>query len=1015
MPEEMRGDEPPPLKRVVIRRKLVPPELGDRVVPRERLTGLVRSRLERSPVLAVSATAGSGKTTAVVLALRELGRPVAWLSLDGSEAAGGRLLVYLEAAVEQHVPEAGQVATDALRSSIPVAEAAGLMAESLFGSGLVLVCDNVERVSQSDAAMEVLSAMARYVPAGVNLILLSRTAIPLDPGSTIELGRIGHVGEADLAFEVGEAAAALRELERSDVDPVAAIRMTGGWVTGVIFEGWRAPDPHDRHGDRASLHDYIGAHIVHGLTPEERQFLVRTSLLDEVTAEDARALGERDAVRIMAGLRRYHLPIAWGSGGTRFGAYPRFREYLVELLGHEAPEVVAAVRRRHATLLLDRGEREEAVDALLALGDVENAWRQAAFALPAMVERMDFAPAARWLDTFDVARRATTPEVDAVVLRVAFALEECRRGVELFDRRDDTWLDALGRIDDGEPLALLTWCLWHAGRLAEAAEVVTRLPEGRSRDVALTMLAMSHDDSPLPFPGYSSAPSGLLDGLLMRIAYMRGRLEGLDEPGSYGPWRTVMGAPWVVAAQWAAGRIEQAVSLYEERRGAERPLWLHTFDAVDLMVDLGRADDAWKCLERGRMLTDRSGSQIYQVLIRITEAKLCLRLHQDPEAADRALHEADLRGAQQHAFLRELGRMWKGLTLLSQDRNEEARTTLAAAVAGMKTGDRRLELATALAYLAEAEWRLGDEDASARSTDLALTVATDVGARHVLLAALADVPGVAVRAADSEPVRMARWHEMTSLLAREGPVRVSGGAPRLVLEQFGEPVLTVDDRRVQPRLSKSMELLSYLIAQPGRTATRQELLDVLFDGRNDSAGRSYLRQALYRLREVLPPELGPVQEDDRYSIAGSDVVVGSAEAVLNSLAQADRQDGETRMRTLNRALAQTERGPFLATLSSPWVDARRAEIDDRITGARLDAARLAFRLDRYREARGHVNDVLRRDPYREQAWQLVLSLAQASGNDDAVLALYQQYVATMRELGMPPSAEVHRLVTRLRQ
>jgi LuxR family maltose regulon positive regulatory protein len=32
-----------------------------------------------------------------------------------------------------------------------------------------------------------------------------------------------------------------------------------------------------------------------------------------------------------------------------------------------------------------------------------------------------------------------------------------------------------------------------------------------------------------------------------------------------------------------------------------------------------------------------------------------------------------------------------------------------------------------------------------------------------------------------------------------------------------------------------------------------------------------------------------------------------------------------------------------------------------------------------------------------------------------VLALYQQYVATMRELGMPPSAEVHRLVTRLRQ
>jgi hypothetical protein len=80
------------------------------------------------------------------------------------------------------------------------------------------------------------------------------------------------------------------------------------------------------------------------------------------------------------------------------------------------------------------------------------------------------------------------------------------------DRICDAWAPSLRR------LALLTWCLWHAGRLAEAAEVVTRLPEGRSRDIALTMLALSHNESPPPFPGFSTAPSGPLDGVLMRIA-----------------------------------------------------------------------------------------------------------------------------------------------------------------------------------------------------------------------------------------------------------------------------------------------------------------------------------------------------------------------------------------------------------------------------------------------------------------------------------------------------------------
>ena len=63
--------------------------------------------------------------------------------------------------------------------------------------------------------------------------------------------------------------------------------------------------------------------------------------------------------------------------------------------------------------------------------------------------------------------------------------------------------------------------------------------------------------------------------------------------------------------------------------------------------------------------------------------------------------------------------------------------------------DRLLELPTAAVYLAEAEWRAGDEDAADRAADLALEAARRQGSNHVLLQALADFPAVVVAPAST--------------------------------------------------------------------------------------------------------------------------------------------------------------------------------------------------------------------------------------------------------------------------
>jgi DNA-binding SARP family transcriptional activator len=997
--------------RALIRRKLVPPVLGDAVVRRPGLTDLIRDHLAGSEVVTVCAAAGAGKSTAVAAALDDIGRPLAWLTLDGTEAAAGRLLHYLEAAVRPHAPEAEGAATDALAAGLPVGEAAGLLAESLHGSGIVLVCDNVERVVHSHGAMTALSALVRYVPSGVGLVLISRVAIPLDAGATSEIERIAEISDHDLAFSVPEAAEALRRAGREAIDPAEAVRHAGGWVTGVLFAG-SSPTLHSP--DR--LHRYLAGQVLGELPDEEREFLIRTSPLAEVSIEDARALGVVDPGRLIASLRGRHLPVAWPREHT-FAIGPQFRDYLLSLLELVDVAELQTLRRNHARLLIKRGELEEAVDVLLDVGDHDQALQLTVGLLPRLVERMDLEAAARWLDSFPAAAAAPGAQMSSDILRVAFGLEQPKRGVALLDSYGWDWVSALAEHHEDttdEAVALLVWCLWHMNDLDQARRIAALLRPGRARAIADAILSLSSDDAPREFPEFTATPSGPLDGILMRVAYVQGRLHGLDSPGVHGPWRSVVGAPWIIAALRATGQIEQAMTLYERNRDKPQPLWLHGVDAAELMADLGRAEDAWAAVQKGWEQQALTGSAVYAALLHIVEARLHLRLHRAAAAAMDALDAANECGAQMHSLTREFEMLWRGLAHLLRGEDALARDVLSAAARSMQKTGHRLELVAATTYLSEAQWRTGNEEAADEAAALALRVADDMGAIHLLLAALEDVPAVAVRGADTEPHRTSRWHELTTLLARRGGVTVTASHPRIVLEEFGEPALFLDDVDVTPRLRKSTELLARIIAAPGRSVSRADLLDGLFQSRSQPAARSYLRQALYRLREILPEELSPVLDRDRVSVPGPEILVGTAEEVLARISQADRQEGETRLMTLTEALARSDRGPYLAGMTSSWVDARRAEVHERLLRARLDLARTAYRLGRYWESSTAVDVVLRHEAYHEDAWLLRLSLAQASGSDDGVLATYQRYLAAMRDLGVPPSVVVQRHVSRLR-
>src|SRR5581483_4335554 len=667
----------------------------------------------------------------------------------------------------------------------------------------------------------------------------------------------------------------------------------GGRVAGVLFEAWRSADHVAGIGGEADpLHGYLGSQVFEQLAPDEQELLVRTALLPEVTAARAEALGCDGAAAVLSALHLKHLPVTWR--GETMRCHTRFREYLVARLERRPQAEVRGLRRAWGEVLEHDGHAEDAVEAYLAAGVLESALRAAEGAIDAVAERLDFAVVKRWLDALLPLAPPGHEQLTRAEVMLAIACERYADGARVADRLREA--GELDHLVEASPKAaeMIAWCLWHCGRIEESRELVAGVEGGSP---PLDYLLRLVDDRGAAPPVEPELTGGLLDALTMRVRYAHGRLREVAEPPS-SPWAAAVSAPWRISGLRALGRLDEALVLYEEASVAEwAPVWFHAIVAPELMIDLGRERDARQTIAHGRALIRTSGSVLFDLLNRLIEVKLELRLRRDHERADALLLALAARPEMSaYGFVREQVETWSGMVLLLRNQHAAAVRRLRRAVRSMQRSDRILELPTAAVHLAEAEWRLGNDDASDRAADIAAAAAARQGSNHILLQALADFPSVASRRLDADADADSTWHELgRALVARDVPLAVAGGTD-VVLDEFA-PALYVAGEPVRPRIRKSYELLAYLLAA-GRPVARTELLDALFDGRADASAGSYLRQAAHRLREVLPPDVELAADGDRLRLGGR--VQSELERAESLLARAAHLADEPRLERLEQ-------------------------------------------------------------------------------------------------------------------
>jgi DNA-binding SARP family transcriptional activator len=994
----------------LVEAKCIVPAAPERLVARPRLIAdLVRlTRAHR--VIDVTATAGAGKTTLVVQTALELGRPVGWLTLDDTDAAPGRLLTYLDAAIRRAVPETPDVVADALAAQVVHPEAAALLAEAIPDVPLVLVIDEAERIAEAPAALAVLSSLIRYSRSSVTFILIGRRRVYLDVMSRIGLAEVGRLDEDGLAFTPEEAAEALALHGVDRVDVPSVVEAVGGWVAGVLFEAWRSVSHvGGAGGETDPLAGYLAVQILERLGEDEREFLVRTSLLDEVSRERAEALGMEHAGRTLERLRAQHLPATWKDRGTVMRCHPRFREYLRELLEARDGDVVRELRRRYGEVLRAEGRHDEAVDEFLSAGFPDEALACAETALPSVIARLDLDIAQRWIDRLIEVGRPWSPALLAAQLGIGIAVEKFGIAVDAADR-----LAELVEAGEAPPLtpeqkAFAAWGYWHVGRLDDARTMLGDAPPVQVSEVVQYLFALVDDRPPTRHPRPVGGP---LDAFVLRIDYVRGRLTDVrDAPVS----RWTPGTTERIAALRALGELERTEQLLAGGAHFLSNLRFEGTARAELMVDLGDEAAAREALSVGRERISPSGSFVFDIVTRLLEAKIELRLARDATTAIAILERAAALGPmREYGYLAEQYDLWLGYARLLQGRTTAAVERLDSAVRTMRAADRILELPTAAVYLSEARWRAEEAGLADEAAEIALEAARRQGSFHLLLQALRDTPSVLARQLDAEESPDGPWHDVAGAFAAgHEPQRKSVSRARVHLHDFGQPMLVVDGEVQRARLTKTYALLAFLV-ENGGSAPRSRLLSALFDNHPGDSARAYLRQAIHGLRQLLPVGLELETVDQGLRLSEPAAATTDSALLRTALAQAASLTGTARIEATAAALDLSARGMFLDGVECSWATERRDELDDRIADARLSMAVAAFEESRFDLAEETLTLVLDEDPLNERAWRLLIRLAAARGLESRVPEIYRRCEAALAEAGVKPSAATRQLLAGLR-
>jgi LuxR family maltose regulon positive regulatory protein len=401
--------------------KIQPPRFRVGLIEREELEARLGAALLGQRLVLLMAPAGYGKTAALSrqLALLPAGCATAWVTADAEDDLT-RFLACLSAALEPYDPP-WRMAPEALAGTALQERGLGVAVDE-FVNALgalpvehgVIALDDMHSVTDVKI-FEFIQQLLDRLPQQWSLAITTRVVPPLALARLGARRELAEFGQGELGFSRREVQRLCDAMGHDDAETVARglHERTQGWAAGVCLSLSTAGGSSALTSQRLSqrhLFDYLASEVFGQMPEQLREFLMRCSVLPELTADRCAAIsGNPRAADLLDEIERRGLFVSvLDSDELTLRLHDLFRDFLDDRLRREHADELPTLLRRAA-----EGERDTVrkVNLLLRAGAWEDAAQALVEVVALMLARGEDAQVTRLIEQFPEHAKKLSPQL----------------------------------------------------------------------------------------------------------------------------------------------------------------------------------------------------------------------------------------------------------------------------------------------------------------------------------------------------------------------------------------------------------------------------------------------------------------------------------------------------------------------------------------------------------------------------------------------------------------------------
>ncbi len=1049
---------------LVTRTKIILPRRSANLLTRERLLDLLYDLLDYRLILVVG-PAGYGKTSLLVDMAHHIEMPVCWYSLDLLDRDIQGFLAHFIACVAQRFPDFGKQSSAALQSTTSTDFDIGWLVRIIVNDAyehirehFVFVLDDYHMVSDSEIINCFISQFVQKMDENCHLFLSSRR-LPNLPDLPLMVARsqVGGLEFKELAFRADEIQALMLQnyhlaIPASEAEQLA--QATEGWITGLLLSAqtmWHGMADQVRLAriSGVGLYDYLAQQVLDQQSAPVRDFLLRTSFMEEFDTELCKAvLGSGDWSHFLDIILRsnlFVLPV--DDGGVWLRYHHLFRDFLQARLAQECPEERNRILRRLAAVYAEREEWEKAYDILQRLGDMAATANLIEQAGSSLVKSGRWTILAGCIDALPADVLASCAGLLSLRGFVAVELGEAERGLSLLNQAEAAFraasdLPCLARtlvrraadhrllgnyqasladaeealsLAEGDELLRTVWAealrakgmsLFMMGQLNEAVRWLTQSLSAYATLEDKQNTAMLSMELGLAYRRAGSCNQALThynhaldywrkNGDIFRQANLLNNLGVLYHfKGDY---------------ERAGLHLEDALDC-ARRSGYARIEALALCSIGDLYADLGASDSALDAYRQAREIAQRIEYRFLLLCLDVAEAAQSRTQGNTTQA--RVLLESARQLAQKSGsgFEQGLWQLESGRLALAEGNVPEATAHLEGAARRFDEGNQKAEAASACFHLATACHMSKDKKAAMAHLEHAFHLASGLESQHVLVMAGRDARPLLEFAQNNLDIssQVSRLLQQIAQFERDVPVLrrclrqrapvVSFVLPRLSFLALGNAQVMADGKpvtSVEWQAQVARDLLFCLLAHPEGLA--KEAVGAIFWPECTLAQlKVRFKKTIYRLRRALGQDV-VLFDQDRYTFNRTLDYEHDVETFEGKLAQAQATtDLDERAKAYGAAI-DLYTGPYLPNIDGNWVVPERERLWQVCLKAILELVELHLKANRYEAALNDCQRALAQDSCLEEMHCLAMRAYAAMGNRVAVVRQFERCRQSLHE------------------